>query len=250
VTGFNPYTTHWYLQAVAPTFRRYDRDGHVFPHVINSRGEAASPYGYPGVIGDVQVIRQAIGMPLFIRHAVDYCRGAAEHGPTVHLHPTRVIPVEDPWTPEMTKAIARAARMRVEVSYHCSKRDALRDFREAYRRAMLAKAASVRYMILADNIEEWAELPWVHVFTAGGCGALFLTGGDGWAHYHLSYRLAGAHNAAMDALFGMAVLILAGREVDHIHLGGGMTAKPDDSLLAFKSRIGRMPWTVAFEEVP
>jgi hypothetical protein len=248
MTVSNVYSSHWYLQAVAPTFRRYSRDGNEFPHVLNSRGEAASPYGYPGIEGNTAVIRQAIGMPLFIRHKVTH--QPMELGPSIQPHPTRVIPVADPWTPEMEKAIARANRMGVTVEYWGAQRQALQDFREAYRRAMLAKAASAKYMILADNLEEWAGLPWVHVLTAGGCGALFLAGGDGWGHYHLSYRLEGAHNAAMDAIFDTAVSMLGRDGVTMIHLGGGMSTQPDDSLLKFKSRVGRVAWTVFFEEVP
>lgn len=245
--GFNPYDSMWYCQAVAPTFRRHDVNGNRFTYVLNSRGEAASPYGYPGIIGDVAAIQAAIGIPLFIRHAVDY--QPTELGPRLQPHPTRVIPVDDPWTPAMQKAIARADRMGVAGEYWGSKREGLAQFRECYRRAMVAKAASAKYMILADNIEEWTGLPWVHVFMAGGCGALFLAGGDGWAHYHLSYCLEGSHNAAMDALFGGVVPFLRNEGAKLIHLGGGMTTQPNDSLLAFKSRIGRMPWTVYFEEI-
>jgi|HubBroStandDraft_2_1064218.scaffolds.fasta_scaffold19139_2 hypothetical protein len=249
MTLCNVYNSMWYLQAVAPTFRRYSQGGNEFAYVLNSRGEAASPYGYPGITGDPAVIRAAIGLPLFIRHRVSH--QPLELGPNVHPHPTRVIPMVNPWTPEMAKAIARARRMGIMAEYHGAKREALRDFRDGYRRAMLAKVASAKYMILADNLEEWADLPWVHVFMAGGCGVLFLAGGDGWAHYHLSYCLADHHNAAMDAIFGAAVPLLVDcMGVEQIHLGGGMSTKPDDSLFRFKSRVGRVPWTVFFEEVP
>lgn len=248
MTLCNCYESHWYLQAVAPTFRRYSVAGNEFAYVCNSRGEAASPYGYPGIVGDAEVIRAAIGLPLFIRHRVSH--QPLELGPHIHPHPTRVIPTVDPWTPGMRKAIDRAHRMQVVTEYWGSKLEALRDFRDAYRRAMLAKAASPKYMILADNLEEWAGLPWVHIFRAGGCGALFLSGGDGWAHYHLSYCLEGHHNAAMEAIFGAAVPFLGSQGVTMIHLGGGTTTKSDDSLFLFKSRIGRVPWTVFFEEIP
>jgi hypothetical protein len=55
----------------------------------------------------------------------------------------------------------------------------------------------------------------------------------------------------MDAIFGAAVPLLVDcMGVEQIHLGGGMSTKPDDSLFRFKSRVGRVPWTVFFEEVP
>ena len=58
-------------------------------------------------------------------------------------------------------------------------------------------------------------------------------------HYHLSARRDDAHNAAGNLLFEAMADHSAARGLEGIHLGGGMSASEDDSLLEFKCWIGR-----------
>jgi hypothetical protein len=53
----------------------------------------------------------------------------------------------------------------------------------------------------------------------------------------------------MAAIFGLAVDILRPTHT-RIHLGGGMSANPDDPLLKFKARFGRLAHSVYTQEIP
>jgi hypothetical protein len=75
--------------------------------------------------------------------------------------------------------------------------------------------------------------------------ALFMRGAH-WAHYHLSGRLQGGHNAAGDLLLHAGAAWAAENRCSLLHLGGGHSSAADDPLLAFKRRIGRADTTAAF----
>ena len=75
--------------------------------------------------------------------------------------------------------------------------------------------------------------------------ALFMRGAH-WAHYHLSGRLQGGHNAAGDLLLHAGAAWAAENRCSLLHLGGGHSSAADDPLLAFKRRIGRAATTAAF----
>ncbi len=68
--------------------------------------------------------------------------------------------------------------------------------------------------------------------------ALFLAG-PVWAHYHLSGRDGDAGNLAGHLLFPAAAQWAHRRGCTALHLGGGTSADPADTLLAYKRRIGR-----------
>ncbi len=238
------YNEQWYADVVAPDSLIYDDGVTSFRYELKD-GKAVSIYGYPGVTGAVDIgkIRTALGMPLFIRHRVDHLGGPI-------VRQTRAIPCDKPWltgSPHLAEA-RRAERIGVMATNHGSPVKALTDFRDAYYQAMDRKHAGDKYYDIAKRLDLWADNPAVMVVTAPGAGAIFLLGKP-WAHYHLSYRTPQAHNTAMHAIFDLAVPLIAERGCEHIHLGGGTTANEEDSLYRFKSRIGRLPWTVYFQEV-
>ena len=234
----NVYTTPWYLNAIAPQHKRWQG----FVYVVNDRGEAASPYGYPGITGDVAQIRKDIGMPLFIRHAVDAT-------PVGTGHPTRIMPTYDPWTTEAAAEVKRAEKAGVNCWQSGRTLEAFDRFTRNYRLSMEHKNAGQKYLTLADRIALWIDNPAVIILETRGAGAMFLVDGM-WGHYHLSWKHKEAHNLAMAAIFSTAVDMLKERGVEKVHLGGGMTGAPDDPLYRFKSRWGRTPHHVYFQEVP
>jgi len=239
----NIYNSDWYAAVVAPDSKVYD-DGENYFRYDDKPHEAAGIYGYGGLVGDWWKVREALGKPLFIRHAVDH----ESYGWNKH---TRVIPCGDPWVPG-SPHLAEARRARnLGIIAECrgSRSDALREFRKNYTEAMTAKSADDKYSAIAERLELWADNPQVMVVSAPGAEALFLLDGA-WAHYHMSYRLPGAHNTVMHAIFDLAVPLIADAGCRHIHLGGGLTGTMDDPLYKFKARIGRIPWQIYQQEIP
>jgi hypothetical protein len=243
------YNEDWYLAATAPSSRIW-RSGDMRFAYEDMGSKLASPYGYCGIAGDPLEVRKALGMPLFIRHAIDYWNGK-ESGPYSFSRPTRAIPLHDPWKPGSAhlKEAVRAKRFGIVAGYHGSDPPAIAEFLRGYRDAMDRKTADPKYYTIADRLEEWAHNPSVHVVLAPNAGAMFLTG-DTWAHYHLSFRRPEAHNTAMHAVFDCAVPVIAATGCQYMHLGGGTTPSTDDPLYKFKARIGRLPHTVYFQEIP
>lgn len=240
------YSERWYLEVVCPQARSWS-DG-VNSFVYEDKGhECASPYGYPGIDGDASVVRTALGKPLFIRYRVDQRMGMAH----AKEKQTRVVPLDSPWLPGDPQVVeaARAKRLGVTAAYDGAGRGVLKAFRQHYDEAMREKSAADKYHTIAERLELWADNPKVHVFTALGAGAMFLSDGE-WAHYHLSFRSRLAHNTAMHAIFEVAANTLRGFGHKRIHLGGGLTDAPDDPLYKFKARIGRTPWTIYQQEIP
>lgn len=240
----NVYDELWYAQCVAPNHGIYDDGTNRFIYERNG-DELASIYGYPGIAGNPADVRARTGGRLFIRHRVDVrdAGGIAR--------PTRVIPCACPWdagSPHLKEA-ARAERLGIRAIRQPTVGGVLSSFAVEYYAAMGRKSAADKYYAIAERLDSWADNPQVHVFTTENAGALFLTGMP-WAHYHLSYRKPTAHNTEMHAIFAAAVPFIASLGCTHIHLGGGTTPSLDDPLYKFKSRIGRLPWTVYFQEVP
>lgn len=236
------YDSDWYAEVVAPNSLLYDDGENRFRY--EARGsEASGIYGYPGITGNKYAVRQLLGLSLFIRHRVDV-RNCGRSWPT------RVIPCDDPWpkgSPHLAES-ARAQRLGIYAEYHGSSRNALLAFLPPYLEAMASKGAPPKYSAIAERLELWAGNPHVHVVTAPEAGAIFFDDGE-WGHYHLSYRTPKAHNTAMHAIFDRAVPVLTELGCKRIHLGGGTTSSPDDPLYKFKSRIGRVDWSINFEEV-
>jgi hypothetical protein len=238
------YNEEWYLAATAPSSRIW-RSGDMRFAYEDMGSKLASPYGYCGIAGDPLEVRERIGRPLFIRYGVGQrALGAVER-------PTRVIPLHAPWLPGSPhmKEAARARRFGIVAGYHGSDPPAIAEFLRGYREAMDRKTADPKYYTIADRLEEWAHNPSVHVVLAPNAGAMFLTG-DTWAHYHLSFRRPEAHNTAMHAVFDCAAPVIAATGCQYMHLGGGTSASLEDPLYKFKSRIGRLPHTVYFQEIP
>jgi hypothetical protein len=73
-------------------------------------------------------------------------------------------------------------------------------------------------------------------------GAQFLFGSK-YAHYHLSARTEDGPNWAANALLHAAAQRAAAQGCCALHLGGGRTPAPEDTLLAFKRRIGTLVHT-------
>lgn len=238
------YNEEWYLAATAPSARMFRSGDLRFAYEDTGR-KLSSPYGYCGIAGDPQEVRNRLGKSLFIRYGVD------QRAPGALEWPTRVVPLHDPWLPGCAhlKEAARAKRFGIVAGYHGSDPDAIAEFLRGYRDAMDRKEAGAKYYTIAERLEQWAHNPSVHVVLAPHAGAMFLTG-DTWAHYHLSFRRPEAHNTAMHAVFDCAVPIIASRGCQYMHLGGGTSPLPEDPLYKFKARIGRLPHTVYFQEIP
>lgn len=247
------YNEPWYLDVVCPTYKVYNDGEDYFTYHINERGEAASPYGYPGIGGRPSRIRAFLQMPLFVRSS------AAE---AVALDPDRswptqfritcVCPTKDPWPDgcAFLKEASRAERLGIKAEVQGSTPEALAAFKSGYLKSMEAKHAPAKYHALVDRIERWAGNDRICVVSTEHSGALFLLGLDGWAHYHLAFRGADAHGTESYAIFAAGIPWLEARGIDLVHLGGGMTSDPNDSLLAFKAKVGRIPHVVYFMEVP
>lgn len=100
-------------------------------------------------------------------------------------------------------------------------------FDEHYFRGLRELVAESGWLLAATLDEEWAA------------AALFLKG-TGYLHYHLSAtraepRLPGATNLL---LYTAAQMGSASESLTTLHLGGGTTSLPDDSLLKFKRSMG------------
>jgi hypothetical protein len=70
-------------------------------------------------------------------------------------------------------------------------------------------------------------------------GAIFLAGARYW-HYHLGARRPAAENQAMSFLFHRATQAAGAAGAQALHLGGGATPAPDDTLLRFKRLFSPM----------
>jgi len=70
------------------------------------------------------------------------------------------------------------------------------------------------------------------------CTALIMYGPH-WAHYHLSARIPDTVGCATNLLLQCAAESAARRGLSAVHLGGGRTSDPLDSLYMFKGRVGQ-----------
>lgn len=67
--------------------------------------------------------------------------------------------------------------------------------------------------------------------------AVFMFG-PCWAHYHLSARLEGSGNHLTNVILQAAIERAAAAGLQGLHLGGGRTRDPNDTLLRFKNGLG------------
>ncbi len=227
--------------------------------------DAESPYGYPGVLvrGDVTACWPALAEALAARGIINLflrLHPFSDHAACAHLligaaHPTAWIPLTEGRAQAFAggdcathrSQVNRARRLGFITTLTVAPSlDELRSFRALYELTMerLTAGAAYRfediyYARLADELGEYLVL--VSVVDASGTAvaqALLLCGPH-YGHYHLSARRDDAHNSAGNLLFEAMADHAAARGLDGIHLGGGMSAREDDSLLQFKRRIGR-----------
>lgn len=136
--------------------------------------------------------------------------------------------------------LRRAERLNVQVAAY-STSDGLDRFRHLYHEAMKRLRAANYYLFddayFAGLWQLVTQAGWLYVATLGAewvAAALFLKGRT-WMHFHLAASrperpVPGAMNAIL-----LAAARLGRREgLERLHLGGGRTAHPGDSLLRFK----------------
>lgn len=89
--------------------------------------------------------------------------------------------------------------------------------------------------------ERLRQLPAAHLGTvrdgAGLLAGVVFLEGPRWSHYHLGARRADAQNHVMTFLVHAAMARAASARLAAVHLGGGATCAPDDSLLRWKRRF-------------
>jgi len=138
--------------------------------------------------------------------------------------------------------VRRAERDKMEVRW-----DAPEDwpaFEALYADAMERLGAVEALRFGADYFAALRSLPGARlaaIHDAGGLlvGAVFLEGARHW-YYHLGARRPAEENLAMSFLFHRATQRAAEAGALGLHLGGGATPAPDDSLLRFKRLFSPM----------
>jgi len=227
--------------------------------------DAESPYGYPGLLtrGEVAscwpLLADALAahgiVNLFLR-----LNPFAEHRACAHLligapHPTAWIPLTEGRAQAFAggdcashrSQVNRARRLGFSTATSVAPTtEALQSFRVLYDQTMKRLSAGSAYRFdnayytrLANGLGD--DLALIAVVDANGmtvAQALLLCG-PRYGHYHLSARQGDLHNAAGNLLFEAMADHAAARGLTGIHLGGGMSAANDDSLLQFKRRVGR-----------
>ncbi len=111
-----------------------------------------------------------------------------------------------------------------------------------YKEAMLRINAPQRLCFTDRYFSALRLLPGVELAAIRGKGSLdaaavFLFG-EIWGHYHLAARSADSPNYAMNFLLQAAFERAAANGIEGVHLGGGTTTAPDDSLFRFKRSAG------------
>ena len=115
-------------------------------------------------------------------------------------------------------------------------------FAPLYAEAMLRVNAPGRLRFSQQYFRNLRSLPGVELAavrrgTSLASGAVFLSG-ELWGHYHLSARSADSPNYLMNCILQTAFERAAANGLQGMHLGGGKTAVPEDSLLKFKAASG------------
>lgn len=227
--------------------------------------DAESPYGYPGLLtrGDVSACWPLLADALAARGIVNvFLRLSpfADHAAYAHLligapHPTAWIPLADGRAQAFAggdcanhrSQMNRARRLGFNTTINVAPTAAaLQSFRVLYDQTMERLSAGSAYRFddtyyarLAAGLGN--DLALVSVIDASGVAVAqaLLMCGPRYGHYHLSARQGDVHNAAGNLLFEAMADHAAARGLLGVHLGGGMSAADDDSLLQFKRRIGR-----------
>jgi hypothetical protein len=125
--------------------------------------------------------------------------------------------------------------------------ESMRAFSVMYRETMTRLNANAYYFFDGEFFERLQTelgncLDIIQVSNEVGdtrCMALIMYG-PRWAHYYLSARENTAPNCSTNLLLQAASEAAQRRGLLGIHLGGGRTASPADSLLKFKERVGHV----------
>ena len=243
---------------------------HSLPEWLDMAGwrDAESPYGYPGLVAD----GDPIGWPACWRAIVEELAQRRVVNVFVRLNPLApcpaampyLLPFEQPtaWIPlgEGTERAFEGSACRTHRSQASRARalgffsevvespnlEDMDKFRARYNETMEYVGADHWYRFPQQYYEHLARalgprLVLIRTRAANGevhSEALLLRG-PRWGHYHLSARRSNAHNVSGHSVLQAAAEWGVTRGLTGIHLGGGATARSDDSLFQFKSRVGK-----------
>lgn len=112
-------------------------------------------------------------------------------------------------------------------------------FVKLYREAMERKGAATRWRFSDEYLLDLCRqgtvfVAWAPMGMEPEAAALVLDGGD-VAYYHMAARAQNSLNGANDLLVHEIASWCADKGIKRLHLGGGVTAAPDDGVLFFKS---------------
>jgi hypothetical protein len=226
--------------------------------------DAESPYGYPGVLarGDVTACWQQLGASLAERGVINVflrLHPFADHAACSHLligppHATAWIPLTEGRAQAFAGGSCASHRTKVNrtrregYTTHITEApniDDLRAFRVLYDATMHRLNATDTYLFddayyqqLADGLGRDLVLVTVRDPAGDTFAQALMFCGPHYGHYHLSGR-RDVDNAAGNLLFEAMADHAAVRGLTGVHLGGGMSDSPDDSLLQFKQRLAR-----------
>ena len=116
------------------------------------------------------------------------------------------------------------------------------EFRSCYYAGLKRNNASENYFFDTSYFSKLLEAEWVNTWAADQNGELvavacFLSSHK-FAHYHLSGGVEAARDSfAHYLLLEHAFEYFAATDIEWMHLGGGRSAKPDDTLLQFKAKF-------------
>jgi len=120
--------------------------------------------------------------------------------------------------------------------------DGWMDFERLYGEAMERVCAPDLLRFSPAYFERLRSLPGVELACVRKNGQLqaasVILFGNSWAHYHLSARRPESENTLTNCILQEAIFRTAERGLDGLHLGGGRTPAPEDSLLKFKLGLG------------
>lgn len=147
--------------------------------------------------------------------------------------------------------VARAVRLGFVATQQLIIKESIKRFVDLYTENMRALNVDKYYYFsedyfatLVDKVGANFSLYEVNKSDSGEtlCMALILWG-TRLAHYHLSARAFHSANCAMNLLLQTVAQDATARGLQILHLGGGRTLNPDDSLMRFKQNIGQTKHT-------
>ena len=227
--------------------------------------DAESPYGYPGVLvnGEVSECWDMLSQTLAEHGVVNLflrLHPFADPAPCADLligppHATAWIPLDEGRDAAFSGRGCATHRTQVNQARRMGFTTAVRvaptteelaEFKELYDVTMDRVDAADAYRFddaYYERLRGGLLDDLVLVSTVDGPGmtvaAALMLCGPRYGHYHLGGRRGDTHNAAVKLLFEAMADEAGRRGLAGVHLGGGLTDAPDDSLLRFKQRIGR-----------